>query len=410
MNKAILDRMLKFEDMLVSEVDVDFENSVLNVELSYKTTNCDCESCGGEGSAREIKRESRKHPVRHLDCFDFKTLLRFDNIEMKCPSCGSMFNRRPSFLGDSHFVTLSILDDWMVKAKGTSLKTVAEWSGESDRTFTEMYFRELSKADADRILQPVVRLGLDEISLLKGHGNYVLLMYDLDRHEIIEVLPDRKKDTLIAYLTEHREDVFSALEVVSIDMWRHYRDAVNAVFRHVDIVADRFHVIKELNESLDACRRSIQKRIKDADERKEWKKKAKAILLRSFENQIQRPEGVAELEAVLSFDPELRKAYRLKEQFRQIYLLDDYQEARSALNRWIRRAAYANSEFLMPFVGTVKRWKTEILGYVKHRVTNGISEGFNCKVKLVKRISYGIRNFVNFRLRILHTCSQTLNS
>jgi len=329
-------------------------------------------------------------------------------VEMKCSSCGVMFNRRPPFLGDSHNVTMARLEDWMVKAKGTSLKTLAEWNDENPRTAADMYYRELGKADANQTPRQVTHLGIDEVSMLKGGRDYVLLLYDLDLHEIIDVLPDRKKVTLLAYLEEHQEDMFAELEVVCTDMWRNYRDAVKAVLPHVQVVADRFHVEQELNDALDDCRRSVQRQIEDPDERKEWKKSYRHVLLRAYENQVALPGGEEELERVLSQDKELRRLYRLKEQFRGIYKLDDREEARTELNRWIRRATYLGSRFLNPFIGTVRRWKEPILGYVRYGLTNGVAEGFNCKVKLVKRMAYGFRNFGNFRLRILHTCSRTL--
>jgi transposase len=303
-----------------------------------------------------------------------------------------------------------MLDDWMKKAKGTSIKLVAQWSGESDRTLQEMYFRELGKADETRTIPKVKHLGIDEISQLKGHGQYVLLLYDLDRHEVVEMLPDRRKETLIAYLEEHQDGFLAELEAVCIDMWQHYHDAVKAVFPHVDVVVDRFHVERQLNEALDECRRAKVKKLSDPEKKRLWKKEYRAILLRCLARQMSMPNGEAELDEVLSQDRQLKKLYDLKEQFRDIYAISNYQRASAELDNWLRRARYFGSKFLTDFIETVKRWKTEILGYIKHGITNGVSEGLNCKVKLVKRIGYGYRNFVNFRLRILHTCSETLIS
>ncbi len=408
MNKQLLEQMLGFPDMEVVDVSADLDEKAFRVDLRYRDGVCDCEKCGGSRTAEEIKRESRKHPVRHLDCLGFKTLLYFANIEMKCSECQALFNRRPLFLGDARHMTTDYIVDWMEKAKGTSLKRISEWNDEPEKTIGTIYYRELSKADAKREPRRVKRLAMDEVSLRKGHGNYVLLLYDLDTHEIVEVLPDRKKEVLIPFLKEHQEDMFAELAVVSTDMWKQYRESVKAVFPHVEVVADRFHVEKDLNEALDDCRLAVQRRIKDPDERKEWKKTHRHVLLRSHDRQIQLPGGSEQLEKVLSHDKELESIYWLKEQFRDIYKMDDYEEAKVEMNRWIRRATYLNSEFLNPFIGTVKRWKEPILGYIKHGVTNGLAEGFNCKVKLVKRMAYGILNFVHFRLRILHTCSETL--
>lgn len=407
MDKKILEKMLALKEMRVKTVTVDFEEKVLHVSLEWKKKNWNCSSCGAEKAAWPIKTEPRKHPVRHLNCFEFKTLLYFDNVEMKCSNCGALFNRRPSFLGDSHFLTVSLLEDWMTKAKGTSVRQVAKWNNEPERTFTELYFRQLRLADSHRSLPTIRHLGIDEISLLKGRSDYVLLLYDLDVHEVIDILPDRKKETLKAYLTDHRDDMFSQLRVACTDMWSPYKDAVLAVFPNVDVVADRFHVEKQLNEALDDFRKEIQSRIVDPERRRKWKKEYRHVLLRAKEKQLRRPNGQAELEEVLNQSSGVKRMYNLKESFRGIFKLKDPKVALHRLNKWLRRASYFQSKHLSSFIKTVKRWKKEILAYIVYRITNGISEGLNCKVKLFKRMGYGFRNFGNFRLRILHTCSKS---
>jgi transposase len=45
---------------------------------------------------------------------------------------------------------------------------------------------------------------------------------------------------------------------------------------------------------------------------------------------------------------------------------------------------------------TIKRWFGEIVGYFESRTTNGIVEGINTKLKLLKRCGFGLRNLINF--------------
>ena len=137
---------------------------------------------------------------------EYKTLLYLDSVEMECSECGAMFNRRPKFLGDCHYFTDSFVERLMTMSRNAAPKNVAEWHDESSRTFQDVYYRELEKADNRRQVAPVKHLGIDEISKEKGHRRYLLLLYDLDTHEVIDVLPDRLKETLITYLKEHKED------------------------------------------------------------------------------------------------------------------------------------------------------------------------------------------------------------
>jgi len=125
--------------------------------------------------------------------------------------------------------------------------------------------------------------------------------------------------------------------------------------------------------------------------------------------QLSRPDGKSELFRILGRDPtnELNRLYFLREEFRGIYELDDSEVAKRELNNWLRRAQYLDSKHLSPFIQTVKNWKKNILNFITHRITNGVAEGLNNKIKLVKRIGYGMSSFVNFRLRILHTCGKS---
>jgi len=406
LDKRLLERMLRLQEMRVVSFDVDFDENILHVKLAWRQERTSC-VCGAKGSSSPVKSEPRKHPVRHLDCFEFKTLLYFDCVEMKCGECGRLFNRRPSFLGESHYVTLSVLEDWLQKLEAVSPKQVAEWYGEKPRTFQDFYYGHLARADRERELPQIRRLGIDEISMQKGH-KYVLLLYDLDNHGVVEVLPNRLKETLVTFLREHEEDMFAELQVACTDMWPKYKDAVQQVFPHVKVVVDRFHVIQQMNEAIDDRRREVQRTLADEEGRRHCKKELRFALLRARETQLKREDGAAELKEALRLDRELRRLYFLKEDLRRIYTETEPDEAAKRLNNWLRRAAYLGSKHLSSFLKTVKKWRTEILAFTENQVTNGVPEGMNCKAKLVKRISFGFRNFANFRLRILHTCGDSL--
>ncbi len=90
--------------------------------------------------------------------------------------------------------------------------------------------------------------------------------------------------------------------------------------------------------------------------------------------------------------------HELKEKFRDIY--EQEQSEITGLLRisdWLKEAAtyYPDSK------KTIMRWIGEIIGYFNERITNGVVEGINNKIKLIKRSAYGFRNFDNFRTRVL---------
>ena len=101
-------------------------------------------------------------------------------------------------------------------------------------------------------------LGVDEISNKKGHKQYLLVISDLQRNCVIEVLPDRLKNTLVKWFYTLPAWIREEIKVVSMDLWKPYRQAIREALPHVEIVADRYHVTKNLNSVLDKVRRVIQ--------------------------------------------------------------------------------------------------------------------------------------------------------
>ena len=70
----------------------------------------------------------------------------------------------------------------------------------------------------------------------------------------------------------------------------------------------------------------------------------------------------------------------------------------------IERASQSAQEALQRIVGTLTRWFDPIERHIRNRYTNGITEGFNNKIKLIQRMAYGLRNEHNRRKRILAWC------
>src|SRR5919205_668269 len=113
-------------------------------------------------------------------------------------------------------------------------------------------------------INPVRRLGIDEIALKKGHGQYVLVLSDLDQGCVITVLPDRTKETLEAYLATWSAEQRAAITDVALDLWEPYHLAVQACLPNAQITADRFHVMTNLNDRVTAARRAIQRNAPEA--------------------------------------------------------------------------------------------------------------------------------------------------
>jgi len=114
----------------------------------------------------------------------------------------------------------------------------------------------------------------------KGHKDYILVITDITNKRVLEVLSDRNKETLKAYLNGLSNDFKAGIKAIAIDLWSGYRSAITEELPNAIIVADRFHVIQNLNKALDSCRKKEKRTSKDEEI---WKH-AKYTLLKNQEN------------------------------------------------------------------------------------------------------------------------------
>ena len=186
--------------------------------------------------------------------------------------------------------------------------------------------------------------------------------------------------------------------MVSTDLWEPYRQAVNVALPQAQQVADRFHVMKQLNNRLTQARRSIQK---EADtETYEVLKSSRWILVKARHDLTAKEES--HLQHILRVCPELRVMYLLKEEFRLICdKVQSREQAIRFLRAWIWKVEATGDKRLLKFVNTLRNWWDEFLNYFIARVTQGFVEGINNAIRATIRRAFGFRNFDNFRLQIL---------
>lgn len=238
----------------------------------------------------------------------------------------------------------------------------------------------------------------DEISLHRGHGKFVLVISAPELGLVLDVLPDRNKETLLKWLEERGTEWCAAVQYACSDMWDAYQQAAEQKLPNARRVVDRFHVMKNLNDALTKARRAIQK---DADEQtKELLKGCRWLLVKNRENLSEEQEK--QLADMLKASPELKHCYELKETFRDLFNQDlTPKAAEKRLRCWIAKVEATSFKSLKSFVNTLRNWWQQILNYFDGRFNNGFAEGVNLKIKMLNRRGYGYRNFNSFRLHVL---------
>jgi transposase len=220
---------------------------------------------------------------------------------------------------------------------------------------------------------------------------------------VLDLLPDRRKKSLIAWLENPPAGIdLSILETAAIDLWSQYREAVQSIYPTVQIVADRFHVVQNLNETIHDIRRQAQAKAESEEELKALKG-LRYLLLK---NKKKLSEADKErLKKLKETHPDLYRLCELRQELHDWYETDTTPEkAKVTLGKWIEKAKSLGLKPLNKFCNTLSNWKSEIVNFFANRITSGFVEGMNSKIKLLKRIAFGIPNFKHFRLRILWAC------
>lgn len=229
-----------------------------------------------------------------------------------------------------------------------------------------------------------------------------MVLVDIDSHKLIGMAESRKQEDVKQVLEEWGTEVLDQIVEVSIDLSGNYKGLVNKILPNADIVADRFHVMKLVNQELNATRNAVIKaNVENQDEAEKMRviaalKSSKYAVLKPEEQLTQKQQ--LKLEEVKGVSPLLARMHQQKEAFRTIFeTADNWADGTGKLLDWLESA----QENFPKSVGTICRWFGEVVGYFENRTTSGAVEGINNKLKLIKRSGYGFRNFENFQLRCL---------
>ena len=246
------------------------------------------------------------------------------------------------------------------------------------------------------IIEPFEVIGIDEISLKKGHQDFVGIVTARRRDEthILGVLADRKKETIIKFFRSIPKRLRRTIRYVCSDMYDGFINAAKDVFgKQVRIVADRFHVAKLYREGLEELRKKELRRLK-RELPAATDKKFKGVMwsLRKKEGDLTEDDKAA-LEQLFKYSPRLKQASVFRDQLTAIF---DQQisraQAKRLLNSWMGRITRSDIRCFDGFIKTLMARKDEITNYFIGRYNSGFVEGLNNKIKVIKRRCYGILN------------------
>ncbi|HDN84985.1 MAG TPA: ISL3 family transposase [Candidatus Aerophobetes bacterium] len=383
-----IQKLLNIDDnFTIKDIKVQGEESIIFCE--WKRSSYVCPECGEK--VKNVHQYHGRRKVLHEIKSDRKRVyISYPNIRLKCTKCSKIFTLRSKsifpWLRVTSFMLLSILD----RLRSSSFKQVANLSGISPTTLRK-YARVLLKNELDWKTfekQEKMRLGIDEHSI-SGRKKMALLIVELLSSTPIAVLYTHKKEELVRFLDKIPPYAKRKIDEVVIDLNQGYKNAIRKALPHVRIVADPFHVVRDANKRVDD-ERKVAEEVYFALNGKR-KKIPKRCLMQGKERLRGRKKQ--KVKEILSQHENIRVFYHFKEKVRSLYKAKNYKEAEKILESIIEEMrSYKRWPALRRWQKSLERWHDEILNHFISKSSNGKVEGYNVVVKLLKRISFGMRN------------------
>ena len=385
--KDCIEKLLQLEDVIVTNIEC--RGKQMHVHLRMQQRLHRCPACG---SLTSKVHDYRTQLVRDVSVSGYETILHLRKRRHVCPKCGKRFDERIGFLPRYRQFTNRVnLQIYEQLKKCRSIKDIAEDNNMSPPTAAKI----INEINFKTRKLPEV-LAIDEFRGNAEGERFQCILADPKNRRVVEILPNRRHEMIRHYLGRfpNKRDV----RFVVMDMTGGYRRLMKELFPWATIIVDKYHYVRQITYALERVRVEEQKRL--SDRWRKYFKRSKYILLKDTRKLTM--DDRIQLENILRISEPLRKAYELKQQFELVKASKDREEAARRLSKWIFRAQQSGLPDFIKVSFTYQNWSKEILNSFESPYTNGYIEGCNNRIKVLKRVSFGMPRFARFRRRIMH--------
>ncbi len=242
-----------------------------------------------------------------------------------------------------------------------------------------------------RDLSSIESIGVDEVQWKKGH-KYQTLVYQIDegRKRLLWIGPDRTAKTLLRFFRFPGKERCLLVQFVCSDMWQAYLKVIAKKVPQAIHVLDRFHVMQKMSRAIDKVRAGEVKRLK-ADGYEPALKGCRWLLLKRPANMSEKQ--TVRLKELLQYNLQSVRSHLMKEDFQQFWKYTYPARAGKFLDAWCTRAMRSKIEPMKAMAKTLRSKRELLLNWFRAggSLSSGVVEGFNNKLKLITRKSYGFR-------------------
>jgi transposase len=384
LNQDYTSKLLNLEDVIITNVE-NIEDQ-LHIYIELPRDKHVCPVCG---AVTDRIHDYRMQVIKDIPLAR-DTFLHLRKRRYRC-SCGKRFFEKNNFLPRYYRVTTRLVAEIIFAFKKViSAKEIGcryNVSAVTAMRYFDMFNQKITKL-------PEV-ISLDEFKGNSGGQKYNSIVVDPEERTVLDILPNRFEGDLVKYFSQfsNKKDV----KYFVCDMNPHFRQVARICFPKATVVADKYHVIRQAYWGMERVRKNEQNKL--SEHFRKYFKHSKHLLMKRPEKLS--AEEMDRLSLMFEIAPRLADAYRVKNEFLTVIRSKSSLEGKQKLIDWLYSVEVMDLPEFNDCTKAYRNWFQEILNSMDVPWTNGYIEGCNNKTKVLKRVSYGMRNFSHFRKRIL---------
>lgn len=401
------DQNITFLENCYSEAVIkNITHKIIHAKLTYQPLAC--HNCGSIFDSNIIKHGFKESKIKLLNTAGHPTILKLMKQRFLCRHCNSTFVLKTPLVNKNCFISNRVKLSIAINAQDKiSEKDIAKYHNVSHSTVNRQISGAYNSYQVKKNYLPR-NLCFDEFKSVKeASGAMSFLFVNADTSEIVDIVENRRLEYLRRYFMGFTKEARRAVRNIVIDMYAPYMSLIKALFPNAKIIIDKFHVVQLVSRALNKTRVGIMNK---TDKNYKFYKKYWKLILKDRQNLDavtlkyhrlfdKKMREIDIVDAILQTNSELEVNYNIYQDIKCAIKLKNIK----LLDLVISNEDPLISEYMKTALKTLRKYKGYVANMMSTNYTNGVIEGINNKIKVIKRIAFGYRNFRNFKNRILIT-------
>ena len=242
--------ILNFPEYTISEVE-EFEHDY-RVHASINTQPKNCPECH---QSNLVGFGKRKETILDTPIHGKRVGINVTRRRFRCqnPACGRTFYEDIPHRDEKRLATKRLITYIEKQSLSRTFASLADETGLDEKTIRNIFREYVNRLEKQVRFETPRCLGIDEIHIIRKPR---CVISNIEQRTLVDLLSNRSKTTVTKYLS--KLPGANKVQLVAIDMWRPYRDAVAELIPHAQVVIDKFHVVRMANVAMESARKAVR--------------------------------------------------------------------------------------------------------------------------------------------------------